>query len=130
MKGYLDTKSIALGYKSYADYLLSEHWQLFIASNRKEECFCCKYKERLQVHHIFYNRLGCELPSDVVTVCYRCHNRIHKVVRSGVVLDQAHLVVANKLTTKPKKGGRWEYMKLHNPNTPTIRISRCRKRGR
>jgi len=48
----------------------------------------------LDVHHITYERLGCERAEDVVTVCDICHSQIHSLAKhGGVPLREAHLVI-------------------------------------
>lgn len=32
----------------------------------------------LEVHHVTYERLGCELPNDLIVVCDDCHGRAHE----------------------------------------------------
>jgi len=73
---------------SYAEYLLSSEWQarrqgaLERAGHR---CQLCYSKMRLEVHHRTYERLGHELPDDLVVLCDRCHER-HSVALPSPVL--------------------------------------------
>lgn len=90
MSNYLDRLVRCLGYGSYTRYLLGEHWLAFSRSVRQKRCFCCGVGRDLQVHHITYDRLGRERASDVVTVCGGCHSSIHKAVKGGASLDNAH----------------------------------------
>ena len=93
MSGYLDYLSNKAGYKSYSEYLKGEHWTIFSGGMRKKFCFCCEDKEnRLQVHHITYERLGQELPNDVITVCDSCHVCIHELTKNKTPLDKAHII--------------------------------------
>lgn len=88
-----------IGYKSYSDYLRGEHWALFSGGVRKKSCFCCGDKlSKLQVHHITYDRLGEELPADVVTVCDGCHICIHELPKSGTPLEKAHLIHRDRMS--------------------------------
>lgn len=66
---------------SYNDYLKSEHWQ----NKRKEtfryggkECYVCKSKENLQVHHKTYKRKGFEnVATDLFALCGKHHLDVH-----------------------------------------------------
>lgn len=96
MSNYLDylTKK-KTGYKTYEAYLQSDYWQSFSAAVRADKCYCCGSRKSLQVHHKTYERLGEELLIDLVTVCGRCHERIHITIKDeGIPLDGAHEVVA------------------------------------
>jgi hypothetical protein len=70
----------ALGFNSYADYLQSAHWKAVKAAYRDSglprRCIAC-LNPRYQLHHITYERLGYELPTDFASLCKRCHDRVH-----------------------------------------------------
>jgi hypothetical protein len=40
-------------------------------------CECCDYFPAAQAHHLTYERIGNELPSDLMAVCSYCHALIH-----------------------------------------------------
>ena len=62
-----------------------------MAQNRADSCFCCGSASRLALHHLTYDRLGEEIPEDVVTVCGSCHGKIHRLVAKGeAFLSWAH----------------------------------------
>lgn len=67
-------------YIPYYEYLQSDHWQetrqqaLDRAGNA---CQLCKSTDRLDVHHNTYERLGRELPQDLIVLCHDCHGRFH-----------------------------------------------------
>ncbi len=93
---YLDRLARKAGYSSYVAYMCSSHWSDFRSKNIGQLCFCCGLKKKiLQLHHVTYDRLGCELPIDVVTVCIPCHVAIHVIAKSGVPLIGAHLIARN-----------------------------------
>lgn len=52
------------------------------ANNTCEQCFGEKYvkgkKIKLHVHHITYDRYGCELWEDLKILCVPCHKEFHK----------------------------------------------------
>ena len=65
-------------------YLKSDHWRdirseaITIA---RHECQLCGASEEdcvLDVHHLTYERLGFELPDDVIVMCRNCHNEAHR----------------------------------------------------
>ncbi len=64
----------------YWDYLKTDHWK-----NTRDEavkavggrCQLCSSMESLNVHHNSYERLGCELQSDLLVLCRPCHSKHH-----------------------------------------------------
>lgn len=84
-----------LGYKSYREYLVSDHWLSFkkyfyknsnrIITMRKNgglHCEFCKCQAKLNLHHKTYERLGNERSTDLIILCDNCHNTIHQMDRS------------------------------------------------
>lgn len=83
-----------LGYKTYRDYLLSDHWkdvkQRFfkskLISKDKQGNFCCEGCEAinvmLYVHHKTYKRLGKEKLMDLVLLCKECHHKAHTLYKT------------------------------------------------
>lgn len=45
------------------------------------KCQTCLSVEDLEVHHKTYERLGDELPEDLITLCRECHHAITEVIR-------------------------------------------------
>lgn len=71
---------------AYEVYLRSNRWRTFRAAmldlthGTCEDCGACEDESRLlvlDVHHKTYERLGCEVPDDVLVLCRRCHDRMH-----------------------------------------------------
>lgn len=64
---------------TYEKYVKADCWQLrrdmFI--RRFELCELCGHNKSSQVHHLTYERLGCELDSDLVATCDGCHRAMH-----------------------------------------------------
>jgi hypothetical protein len=63
---------------AYTAYLLSETWRSLkrrIIKLRGYKCEWCKVEGNvsLQLHHLTYERLGCELDTDVQLLCSNCH---------------------------------------------------------
>jgi 5-methylcytosine-specific restriction endonuclease McrA len=63
----------------YAAYLQTPHWQGKRAEmlRRQRRCTLCLRRRTLDVHHVTYERIGEELPGDLVVLCERCHHRHH-----------------------------------------------------
>ncbi len=81
MSEKLDEGARALGYAGYADYLQSPHWRelrRMVLERDEHRCRRCGSPKHLQVHHRFYTRLGTEPLGALVTLCGRCHRRIHR----------------------------------------------------
>jgi 5-methylcytosine-specific restriction endonuclease McrA len=65
----------------YRDYLQTAEWQATRRAALRHACYKCQLcgsrGTPLEVHHNCYERLGAELPGDVVVLCSRCHARHH-----------------------------------------------------
>lgn len=73
-----------LGGLTYQQYLRTEGWRqrrrpaLYRAKGRCEICSQPEYLVgKLQVHHLTYERIGEELPSDLEALCDECHHMVH-----------------------------------------------------
>lgn len=89
-----------LGYRDYRDYLRSAHWhdlkRRYRESDRPQECICGEV-ERVQLHHLTYERIGHEELTDLTPLCARCHAMIHELERRGEIgLDFAGFVNAQR----------------------------------
>ena len=89
----------------YNEYIRSSKWRRkrkqFFESNMwktypeglkagKFVCYCCGSEDRLDLHHRTYKRFGNEnIATDLICVCRLCHDRIHKLQKSGVQLWKA-----------------------------------------
>jgi 5-methylcytosine-specific restriction endonuclease McrA len=62
----------------YNLYLRSSAWRQRRAGviAREKVCQLCQGSERLEVHHITYNRVGAEEIDDLRLLCRRCHKDI------------------------------------------------------
>lgn len=75
-----------LGFATYDDYLMSPHWTGFRERYRAERPTKCRLCHRTdtQLHHVTYERLGCEKLDDVVPLCRTHHVAVHEwLVESG-----------------------------------------------
>jgi hypothetical protein len=64
----------------YHAYLRSAAWQRRAAACKRRarwRCALCNTVGPLNAHHRTYERLGFELPSDLIALCRYCHARHH-----------------------------------------------------
>ena len=113
----------ALGFEDYAAYLKSDHWKQFKAEyykNHKKECFHCREKNNLNLHHLRYENLGSEFGNekDLIPLCRKCHKEVHRLNKENKApLCEAHLHLGNKKPPKKKN-------KKQQPH----RKKKCRKK--
>jgi len=65
---------------TYREYLVSKKWAAIKRAVHffyEDECYICRNKERLHVHHRTYDRIYHEDLDDLVLVCNNCHKKIH-----------------------------------------------------
>lgn len=66
----------------YQAYLETDHWKALREKTLDRDgraCRLCGSTEDLNVHHRTYERIGCELPMDVITLCRGCHAKFHSM---------------------------------------------------
>jgi len=71
---------------NYHEYIHSEIWRARASEMIRKggyRCQQCGNIGKLEVHHNAYNRLGAELDSDLLVVCKKCHEKIHKIKGGG-----------------------------------------------
>jgi len=62
----------------YQEYLQTPEWHAkrHLALKRAGyKCQKCYHQDRLEVHHLTYERRGHELPSDLMVLCRTCHEK-------------------------------------------------------
>jgi hypothetical protein len=100
-------KAREIGFYSYQDYLTrSPHWHMLKRQYSKVPCYCCNewYGFKLDLHHRSYERLGAELPSDLVKLCKFCHTYGHELIREKeATLENMHEVVKTKLMEQARQ---------------------------
>ena len=67
----------------YRSYIHSKRWarkRRFYFSAFPKLCASCSSKDDLQLHHITYQRLGCERPEDLIMLCKECHEDFHEFI--------------------------------------------------
>lgn len=93
--GLLSARLAAMKVPGYAAYLKSAHWREKRKRYRKKACKMCGRKGRLHLHHLTYERLGREAKTDLMTLCWICHGRVHRLAAAGKgTLDPRVLVGA------------------------------------
>ena len=80
----------AMTRQEYRQYLKSDHWQSLRqwALDRYGKCLICGETSGLDVHHNTYDRLGVELPNDVVVLC-RVHHMMVREIDAAPTDEQA-----------------------------------------
>lgn len=77
-------------YSRYSGYIQSSHWK-DIRRQRLAmdgfQCSICGTAKNLEVHHLTYERLGHEDLDDLVSLCKRCHAKVHEKDRKKVEND-------------------------------------------
>lgn len=64
----------------YQRYLASARWKqkrLVVLQRAQYCCERCGERQRLEVHHLTYDRLGAEHPNDLMVLCRPCHSQCH-----------------------------------------------------
>lgn len=89
----------------YRRYIVSLRW--FEKRNEAmrhygRKCHTCGATKRLEVHHLTYERLGEELMSDLMVLCFGCHKAEHSgyKVNSTPVLKEFVSKTLNKKANK------------------------------
>lgn len=116
-----------LGFASYEDYTKSRAWKKkrreYEAIGPRKRCYVCNKpphsRDKLQLHHKTYERLGEELIDDLVWLCGQCHTSAHKLEESGEAtlwdcadilrkraIDELNLAMRKKKNGKPDWGGK------------------------
>ena len=79
----------------YNKYILSKKWKKK-TRKIKRVCWVCGSEKNIGIHHITYKRLYNEKQSDLVPLCWECHNEVHNIVlNEKVKLEEAHIVYKN-----------------------------------
>jgi HNH endonuclease len=70
----------------YHTYLASPRWRAFREDALRTARWTCECGDRgpdVEVHHLTYERLGCERPDDVIVLCPACHREKHDLTREN-----------------------------------------------
>ena len=69
--------------KKHQAYLQSKHWKEVkrkYARTHEYKCYVCGKRRKLHLHHRTYKRLGNERMSDLVYLCEKHHEELHRLV--------------------------------------------------
>jgi len=92
--------------KTYDEYMKSNHWSImkvkYHASDRPKRCGICDTKDRLDLHHQTYDRIGNELLSDLIYLCHECHIKAHYFMRGKTNYQIETLNTPKRQQRKPK----------------------------
>lgn len=91
----------------YTKYLRSSHWaELRRASANRVgfKCEVCGSGENLHCHHVNYKNFYDVSLDDLMTVCSTCHDKIHKAIDNGYILQN------DKWTRENTKTGMSDYL--------------------
>lgn len=99
--------------KEYREqYLRSEEWRLLSAAIllRDPMCRLCEKNKSNDAHHLTYERIHHELPDDLIGVCRKCHNLVHK-----------YLGIAQCNTLRALKAAIEESRSVHRLDEPLVK---------
>ena len=68
------------GYPFYEDYLKTDDWKKkrhLVMARDKQTCQACLEESAIEVHHLTYDQIFNEYLFDLVSVCRKCHERLH-----------------------------------------------------
>lgn len=81
--------------EKYREYISSAQWRRVAsaaverAGGKCQRCGISKWTQKLEVHHLTYERFGREMPSDLLVVCRDCHQVEDGIRRKEVNLKNA-----------------------------------------
>jgi hypothetical protein len=113
---------------NYQVYLKSDKWKTKREEvlndpywGRKNQCLNCRSKFNLNVHHLNYERVGCEFDEDLCILCNKCHTKVHFMdgefsnKNSGVKVFRLifnDVIITKQATTTLKKKRKRSYPKV------------------
>lgn len=98
------------GYATYGEYLQSDEWKATRTKIRRRArgwCERCHVRRRVDVHHLSYERLGHERPSDLIAVCGWCHQFLHGQISTdpaGMAFSKAEIKIARWMQRREESG--------------------------
>jgi len=99
-----DTGEVVYGYKRY---LSTDHWKKvktrMYNSKYKYECYCCKKKSGLQLHHKSYKTVGNENLNHLIWLCPECHQEVHDYLSIYNSMSTNLWNVARKIRKKKER---------------------------
>lgn len=87
----------------YKEYLQSAEWEYIKKLKFKQNGYVCNgcgnTRNKLEVHHNTYERIGMELLTDLYVLCSSCHENIHGKTPE----TKWNKYITNKTDEKPQK---------------------------
>lgn len=74
------------------NYYVSPEWfalKDFVKALAGDKCEYCRLRPAAHLHHLRYDRFGCEHPADVFNICPLCHEYLHARLRQRRVRYKA-----------------------------------------
>jgi len=108
----------------YSDQLEQEEWQVKrrkILTRDGFKCVQCGYKDKLQVHHLYYVHFkkAWQYPNNaLVTLCGRCHEKWHE--EHNIELRENSYTRGKKYTPPKKTKSRKKKVKEKGKIKPTV----------
>jgi len=89
----------------YAAYIDSPQWKKKARKikRKRNRCEVCGCRDRLQVHHLNYDRLGHERPDDLLVLCEDCHIALHTGLPQDK-LAREHMATMAARNPRPQDG--------------------------
>lgn len=122
----------------YQQYLASREWRLKrkeVIERNEGICERCASRQIENVHHVTYERVGQELPSDLIGVCSPCHEYLSGERDNDPAIEAIVNIVTERLSPAIYKDGRCLFRlvlrvffvtkdqhALHDPWLPRIEI--------
>lgn len=82
----------------YNIYLNSREWQRRRQGILERDSFICQSclgKKATEVHHLTYTRVGCELATDLISLCSSCHRAVTTMHRASKVRSSSGIHPTN-----------------------------------
>jgi len=108
----------------YARYLKSDHWSevkdQYVKSGRPRCCILCVSK-KYALHHVSYDNLGHESLDDLIPLCEKHHNKLHKI-HSKERIPLSDFATAATFLGYSREVIGLKLSKYYNPNNETTVI--------
>lgn len=113
-------------FTEYKTYIQSGEWRitrLEAIERAGGKCQLCSKSGRLHVHHNTYERLGKELPTDLVALCERCHDLYHAAIDKRTAKHpQVVPISQGKKKRKKKRGQKHPPAQAKGLNSQAIQV--------
>lgn len=123
----------------WLEYIESEHWKNLKQAKFTESgkvCFNCGCSKRIECHHIRYlNFLDCT-PTDLMTLCKGCHDRLHAGLRhfkrqiGSVTEDNCREFLKSCVGVVPDKPKKPRLEKIRKPVSGRRKLKALRRKVR